>query len=82
MAILTEDDVLTLLLRECRMHGDKAMAARLGLSHTYLINIRKGRKAKHGIGPKLAQALGLEVVYRTRVDRLEKEARWNRKKSA
>lgn len=68
MAILTEADVLRLVEHRCRVHGDGAVARRLGVSVSYLINLRKGRT---GIGPKLLEAMGLEPVYRTNVKRFD-----------
>lgn len=78
MAILTEADVVRLVEQRCRVQGDVAVARVLGVSRSYLINLRSGRT---GIGPKLVQAMGLEPVYRTTVGALDKEGRWTQKKS-
>lgn len=59
--ILTEDDVLALIIQKCTVHGVAAMARRLGVSQAYLINIRQRRV---GIGPKILTAMGMEPVYR------------------
>ncbi len=61
MAILSADDVLQRILRECRVHGEVAVARRYRVSQAHLSNIRKGRGK---IGPKLVAAMGLELVYR------------------
>lgn len=63
MAILTGDAVRARLLRECGRYGEAAVATRLGVSASLLINIRQGRAA---IGPKVLDGMGLEVVYRTK----------------
>ena len=54
--------MLRLVEHRCRVHGEVAVARRLGVSRSYLINLRKGRT---GVGPKLLEAMGLEPVYRT-----------------
>jgi hypothetical protein len=64
---MTEDDVIALLKREVAKAGSRAAWARLhGFSRAYVSDLLSGKSGKTEIGPRLLDALGLEVTYRRR----------------
>lgn len=64
---MTEDDVIELLKREVAKAGSRAAWARQhGFSRAYVSDLLTGKSGKTEIGPRLLDALGLEVTYRRR----------------
>jgi hypothetical protein len=64
---MNEDDVIKLLRRDVAKAGTPAAWARLhGFSRAYVSDLLSGKSGKTEIGPRLLDALGLEVSYRRR----------------
>jgi hypothetical protein len=64
---MNENDVIELLRREIAKTGSRAAWARMhGFSRAYVSDLLSGKSGRTEIGPRLLDALGLEVTYRRR----------------